>query len=74
MTLKSDTKFKEKLFCCFKNDTRNYVNFHPTTHFHPKSLKVSWRWALLAQSIQGLTYKKSEELSFMALNRYAKFE
>ena len=31
MTLKSDTKFKEKLIFCFKDDMKNLVNFHPTT-------------------------------------------
>ena len=30
MTLKSDTKFEEKLICCFKND-KNLVNFDPST-------------------------------------------
>ena len=31
MTLKSDTKFKEKLACSFKYDMRTFVNFHPST-------------------------------------------
>ena len=31
MTLKSDTKFEEKLTCGLKNDMRNLMNFHPTT-------------------------------------------
>ena len=31
MTLKSNAKFKEKLTCGFKYDTRNLVNFHPKT-------------------------------------------
>ena len=31
MTLQSDTKFKEKMTCSFKYDTRNFVNFHSTT-------------------------------------------
>ena len=31
MTLKSDSKFKEKLTCCFKYEMRNLVNFHPTS-------------------------------------------
>ena len=30
MTLKSDTKFKEKLTCGFKYDIRSLMNFHPT--------------------------------------------
>ena len=30
MTLKSDTKFEEKLTCCLEND-RNLANFHQGT-------------------------------------------
>ena len=33
-----------------------------------KSLEISFRWALFAQSIQVLCYKNTEELSFMTLN------
>ena len=32
LTLKSDTKFKEKLTSRFKDDIKNLVNFHPITH------------------------------------------
>ena len=28
MTLKTDTKFDEKLTCALKNDMRNMANFH----------------------------------------------
>ena len=31
MTLKNDAKFKEKMTCGFKYDTRNLVNILPTT-------------------------------------------
>ena len=31
MTMKSDAKFEEKLTLGFKNDMKNFVNFHPTT-------------------------------------------
>ena len=31
MTLKSDTKFEEKLACCLENDMRNLANFHQST-------------------------------------------
>ena len=31
MTLKSDTKFEEKLTCRQKNDMRNLANFHQNT-------------------------------------------
>ena len=36
-TLKSDTKFEEKLISCFKND-KNLVNLYPSTR---KSQKVA---------------------------------
>ena len=39
-----------------------------------KSLKISFQWNLLVQSIQGLSYKNTEELSFMTLNSDTKFE
>ena len=70
MTLKSDAKFKEKLTCCFKYDMRNLVKFHLTTQ---KSEKFFLMGSFL-QSIQGLSYKNTEELSFMTLNSDAKFE
>ena len=31
MTLKGDAKFKEKLTCVLKNDTRNLVNFYASS-------------------------------------------
>ena len=31
MTLKSDTKFEEKLTCGLENDMRNMENFHQST-------------------------------------------
>ena len=31
MTLKSDSKFKEKLTCDFKHEVKNFVNFYPAT-------------------------------------------
>ena len=31
MTLKSDSKFKEKVTCGLKHALRNLVKFHPTT-------------------------------------------
>ena len=39
-----------------------------------KSLKTSFRWTLFVQSVQGLSYKYTEELSFMTLNSETKFE
>ena len=53
-------------------------NFHPTTQKSTtqttQPLKISFRWALFVQSIEGLSYKNAEELSFMTLNSDAKFE
>ena len=68
MILKSDAKFIEILTFGFKYDLKNLVA-QPL-----KSLKISFRWALFVQSIQGLSYKNREELSFMALSSDAKFE
>ena len=31
MTLKKDPKSEEKLTFCLKNDTRNFVNFNPSS-------------------------------------------
>ena len=31
MILKSDAKFEGKMKCGFKNDMKNFVNFHPST-------------------------------------------
>ena len=70
MTLKSDAKFKEKLTCGFKYDMRNFVNFHPTT-------QKSQNFTLIAYFCLKYTrfeLKNTEELSFMTLNRGAKFE
>ena len=47
MTLKIDTKFEEKLICCFKND-RNLVKFDPNTQ---KSQKRALSFAPILQSI-----------------------
>ena len=70
MTLKSEAKFEEKLTCGFKCDMRNLVNFYPTTQKSENFFSV----AVFVQSIQGLSYKSTEELSFMTLNCDAKSE
>ena len=70
MVLKSDAKFKEKLTYGFKYKMRNLVNFHPTIQKSKNFFSV----ALFVQSIQGLSYKNTEELSIMKLNSNAKFE
>ena len=70
MTLKGDAKFKEKLTCGLKYDMRNWVNFHPTT----QKSENFFLMGSFVQSIQGLSYKNAEELSFMTLNSDAKIE
>ena len=70
MTLKSDAKFKEKLTWGFDYDKRNFVNCHPTTQ---KSENLFLMGSFF-QSIQGLSYKNTEELAFMTLNSDEKFE
>ena len=64
MTLKSDAKFKEKLTSGFKYDMWNFVNFHPSTHSEN----------FFAMGYFCLSYKNTEEFSFMTLNSGAKFE
>ena len=61
MTLKSNAKFKDKLTCEFKYDMRNLGNF-------------LFDGLCFVQSIQGLSYKNIEDLSFMTLNSDVKFE
>ena len=73
MTLKYDAKFKEKLTCGFKYDFRNLVNFHPTTQ-ESDFFFFFFGWAHFVQSIQGLSYKNTEELSFMTLNSDVEFK
>ena len=63
MTLKSDAKFEENLIFCFKND-KNLVNFDPSTQ---ESQKFSLWLVLIMQSIYCLTWKVTEELSFMTV-------
>ena len=42
MTVKSDTKFKEKLTCGFKYNMRNLVNFHPTAQKSENSTSMGF--------------------------------
>ena len=68
-TLKSDAKFKEKLTRGFKYDN-NLVNFNTTTQMSENFFSMG----SFFQSIQSLSCKNTEELSFMTLNSDAKFE
>ena len=61
---------KNQLICCVKND-KNLVNFDPSTW---KSKQFALWLVPFVQSIQCLTYKSTEELSFMTLKRDAKCE
>ena len=70
-TLKSDAKFEETLTCDSKYDLRNLVNFHPTTQNSENFFSMG---SFFVRSIQGLSYKNTEELFFMTLNSDAKFE
>ena len=71
MTMKNDTKIEEEVTCCFKIDMRNFTNFDPSTK---KSNKFVFYLAPCNQSIYCLSYKSTEELSFMTLTSYANFE
>ena len=70
MTLKSDAKLKKNwLVVSIMAWGIWWIFTQPL-----KSLKSSFRWALFVQSKQGLSYKNTEDLSFMTLNTDAKFE
>ena len=71
MTMKNDTKIEEKLTCRFKIDMRNSTNFDTSTQ---KSKKIVFQLATCNQSIYFLSYKSTEELSFITLKRYTNFE
>ena len=71
MTMKNDTKIEEELTCRFKIDIRNFTNFDPSTQ---KSKKFVFQLASCDQSTYCLSYKSTEELSFMTLKSYANFE
>ena len=71
MTMKNDTKIEEELTCRYKIDMRNFTNHDPSTR---EFKKVVFYLAPCDQSIYFLSYKSTEELSFMTLKRYANFE
>ena len=71
MTMKNDKKIEEELTCRFKIDMRNSTNFDTSTQ---KSKKIVFQLAPCNQSIYFLSYKSTEELSFMTLKRYTNFE
>ena len=69
--MKNDTKIEEELTCRFKINMRNFTNFDPSTR---KSENFVFLLAPCNQSIYCLSYKNTEELSFMTLKCYANFE
>ena len=71
MTMKNDKKIEEQLTCRFKIIMRNFTNFDPRTR---KSKKYVFELAPCDQSIFFLSYKSTEELSFITLKSYANFE
>ena len=70
MKLKRDAKFGQKSTCRFKIDIKNLTTFDVNTR---KSQKFSVKWAPFEQIIYSLSWKSTEELSFMKLKRNTKF-
>ena len=71
MAMKNDTKIEEELTCRFEIDMRNFINFDLSTQ---KSKRTFFYLAPCDQSIYCLSYKSTEELSFVALKSYGNFE
>ena len=71
MTMKNDEKFQKKLTCRFKIDVRNLTNFYLSTQ---RSQRFLFWWAAFGQSIQCLSWKRTEELSFVTLESDSKFQ
>ena len=64
MTLKSDTKFKEKVTCQLENDIRNLANFHQSTGKY-QSWELSWD--PFVQNRKCMSLKFTEELCVMTM-------
>ena len=60
MTLKSDTKVKQKLICGLKRDTRNLDNFHANSR---KSENLQFDRILLSKACEDLDEKVQESQS-----------
>ena len=72
MTLKSDSKFEEKVTCGLENDMKSiYGKFSPE---HLKLSKLGLWWDLLIQSSKSMRLKFTEELCVMATKNDVKFE
>ena len=70
MTLKSDSKFKQKLTCCLEND-EEFGKFSPE-HLNVSKLEL-W-WDPFAQGRKWMTLKFTVELCVMTRKNYAKIE
>ena len=71
MTLKSDTKFEEKLTCHSENDMRNFANFHQSTR---KCQNWNFNGILFVQRRKCMSIKFKEELFVMAMKNDTKIE
>ena len=70
MTLKSDSKFKEKLSYGLKNDIRNLVNFNASSR---KSENLHFDGVLLSKAYKDLD-EKVQKSCLMTVKSDAKFE
>ena len=68
MTLKSDSKFKEKMTWSFKHDMGNLASFHQTTQKSQNFTSMDY----FCSEYMGFELKNIEESSFMTLNSDAK--
>ena len=71
MTLKSDSKFEEKLTCGLENNMKNLANFHQSTW---KSHNWDFAGILFVQSWKFMSWKYIGELCVMTMKNYAKIE
>ena len=69
MTLKSDTKFEEKLTCCLENE-----EFGKFWSEHSKVSKLELWWYPFDQSRKCMTLKFTEELCVMKMKIDTKIE
>ena len=70
MKMKRDIKFGEESTWHFKLDRRNLTNLDLSTQ---TSQRFSLYWGFFEQSMYCLSYKSTEELSFMKMKRDKKF-
>ena len=64
MTLKSDTKFGDKLACCFKIDMKKLANFHQSTQ---KCQSWDFDGMLLSKVGKFMSLKFTEESCVMTM-------